>query len=83
MTVEEALGRLARAKENLISAQNRVKAIWGIWLQREAVRDEADVAKLLEDTIERMELALHDVKTLRDNLKEGTHGNDQEIDEGN
>lgn len=73
MTVEEALGRIARAKENAIMAQNRLKAVWAIWLERDNVQGDADVEKLLEEAEERLELAMHDVKTLRATLRDGGH----------
>jgi len=84
MTPEEAMGRVARAKENTVMAQKNLKDLWALWMERRQV-DTSNMGllgticvgelgqeapdRLLEHVIERLEFALTDVKTVRDNLK--------------
>ena len=81
MTVEEALGRIARAKENIVMAQRSVKDLWAEWMERRqteighfrgrpgGVMGASTPEQMLDKIIERLELALTDAKTVRDNLK--------------
>ncbi len=88
MSTEEALGRIARAKENTIMAQKGLKELWGVWMERETSKaTHASIRGLihadsvnelrpvtpdefLSKVVDRLELALHDVKIVRDNLQE-------------
>jgi len=80
MTIEETLGRVARAKENVVMAQKSLKELWADWMERRqndianlrggtvGVFDAPSPEQFLDRIIDRLELALHDVKTVRDNL---------------
>ncbi len=78
MTVEEALGRIARAKENTVMAQKTLKELWVEWMERKTLEKilvpdgftGEESVDWLNRIIERLELALHDVKVVRDNLKQ-------------
>lgn len=81
MSPEEALGRVARAKENMVMAQKNLKELWALWMERQqqdiynmGTKGASELGqqspdKLLGDMVERLEFALTDIKTVRDNLK--------------
>lgn len=84
MTPEEAMGRVARAKENTVMAQKNLKELWALWMERRQVDTstmhslgikgvgelgQGSPDELLRQIEERLEFALTDVKTVRDNLK--------------
>lgn len=84
MTPEEAMGRVARAKENTVMAQKNLKDLWALWMERpkkdnDSIRSlgrkgvgelgQLSPDDLLRTVIERLEFALTDAQTVRDNLK--------------
>jgi len=74
VNVWEGMGRIAHAREQITMAQKKVSELWQWVSGREQLREQMESVLLSEaercdEAIEQLEVAIHDLQVLRDELK--------------
>ncbi len=77
-TIQDTVGRLAIAKENVTMGQKKVSEVMHFFFERSREADETLMARELpsphvgiKDAIERLELAIHDLKIVQERMEDG------------